>query len=138
MEHGARNNILGSPSGAQGASWGQDLSPGRPLDAVLAEVRRAVAKDQMALGSSPEDRGAAASAVSYIAANHSGGDSGLDVSVTGAALAVAAFVLKPGLAHRVGCRLRDFYRWHTEPTHSVRRWCINGAAVLVTAMLLMA
>ena len=136
MDHGARNDFLGAHASAQGESWGQDLSPGRPLDLVISEVRRAVAADQVAGRSGPEDSRLAAGAVSHMAANPSGGDGGLDVSATGAALAMAALVLRPGMVGRVGERLSEFYKWHT--ANPVRRWCINGAAVLVTAMLLMA
>ena len=135
MQNGARANILGSPSGAQDEPWGENISPRRPLDPVFAEIRRSLEQDKVVGGVGPEGRWITSGAVSDMAADIGGPGRDVDPSITGAALAVAAVVLRPGVARWVGDRVREFYCWYT--AHTKCRWCINVSSVVVTALLLL-
>jgi hypothetical protein len=128
MTDGARKHLLGAPAGAGDSDhesrW-QGFDPGRPLDPIIADIRRSLGADQMAGDDSLQGRWLPVSALGRADADSGGG---VDVGSAGIALAVAGVVLWPGMARRTWDWVMGFYGWY--------RWTVN-ATCLASAGVLM-
>ena len=123
-------------SDSEGSPLGSPLShqPPRDLDIVIAEIRQSLAPTES--GGYRTGSGVAASLVSDVAAVGGNRNSGVDLSSAGIALGVASLLFRPGVARRVGGWLMRAYRWYVG--HPTYRIAINGGALVLTVLLLMA